>query len=253
MKLRMRLLATALPLVAASLAETNAVSAATFTYSSYSVPGEQTIQTTSPANIYSGMGQIDLNGSAPSSAGVTISAWCLDVYTTLLGNGYGGAGPFTYNISQLTPLTSATGFGTSDASPASEIGQLTATQIAEIGGLIQYGNNNVSQSNVSAATQLAIWEIEYGQYFQFTGVSTATQNQATLEISELGGIIGLDSNVALLTAITGETNQTLAYDFNPPDPPNPTPLPATLPLFATGIGGLGLLGWRRKRKAQAIA
>jgi hypothetical protein len=32
-----------------------------------------------------------------------------------------------------------------------------------------------------------------------------------------------------------------------------TPLPATLPLFATGFGALGLLGWRRKRKAQAIA
>ena len=31
-----------------------------------------------------------------------------------------------------------------------------------------------------------------------------------------------------------------------------TPLPAALPLFATGIGGLGLLGWRRKRKAQAV-
>ena len=31
-----------------------------------------------------------------------------------------------------------------------------------------------------------------------------------------------------------------------------TPLPATLPLFATGLGGLGLLGWRRKRKAQAV-
>jgi hypothetical protein len=30
-----------------------------------------------------------------------------------------------------------------------------------------------------------------------------------------------------------------------------TPLPATLPLFATGLGALGLLGWRRKRKAQA--
>jgi hypothetical protein len=28
------------------------------------------------------------------------------------------------------------------------------------------------------------------------------------------------------------------------------PLPATLPLFATGIAGLGLLGWRRKRKAE---
>jgi hypothetical protein len=32
-----------------------------------------------------------------------------------------------------------------------------------------------------------------------------------------------------------------------------TPLPAALPLFATGLGGLGLLGWRRKRKAQAVA
>jgi hypothetical protein len=31
--------------------------------------------------------------------------------------------------------------------------------------------------------------------------------------------------------------------------PVATPLPAALPLFATGLGGLGLLGWRRKRKA----
>jgi hypothetical protein len=32
-----------------------------------------------------------------------------------------------------------------------------------------------------------------------------------------------------------------------------TPLPAALPLFATGLGALGLLGWRRKRKAVAVA
>jgi hypothetical protein len=31
-----------------------------------------------------------------------------------------------------------------------------------------------------------------------------------------------------------------------------TPVPAALPLFATGLGGLGLLGWRRKQKAQAV-
>jgi hypothetical protein len=34
---------------------------------------------------------------------------------------------------------------------------------------------------------------------------------------------------------------------------NATPLPAALPLFATGLGALGLLGWRRKRKAAALA
>jgi hypothetical protein len=33
--------------------------------------------------------------------------------------------------------------------------------------------------------------------------------------------------------------------------PSAVPLPAALPLFATGLGALGLLGWRRKRKAQA--
>jgi len=33
-------------------------------------------------------------------------------------------------------------------------------------------------------------------------------------------------------------------------PVSDVPLPAALPLFATGLGALGLLGWRRKRKIQ---
>jgi hypothetical protein len=33
--------------------------------------------------------------------------------------------------------------------------------------------------------------------------------------------------------------------------PSETPLPAALPLFATGLGAMGLLGWRRKRKNAA--
>jgi hypothetical protein len=32
-----------------------------------------------------------------------------------------------------------------------------------------------------------------------------------------------------------------------------TPLPAALPLFASGLGALGLLGWRRKRTARSVA
>jgi hypothetical protein len=33
--------------------------------------------------------------------------------------------------------------------------------------------------------------------------------------------------------------------------PTATSLPAALPLFATGLGALGLFGWRRKRKTSA--
>jgi hypothetical protein len=36
-------------------------------------------------------------------------------------------------------------------------------------------------------------------------------------------------------------------------PISATPLPAAMPLFATGLGFVGMLGWRRKRKARAIA
>jgi hypothetical protein len=34
---------------------------------------------------------------------------------------------------------------------------------------------------------------------------------------------------------------------------SPTPLPAALPLYAAGIGVMGVLGWRRKRKQLAAA
>lgn len=36
------------------------------------------------------------------------------------------------------------------------------------------------------------------------------------------------------------------------DPIAPVPLPAALPLFVSGLGVMGLLAWRRKRKAAAL-
>jgi hypothetical protein len=41
--------------------------------------------------------------------------------------------------------------------------------------------------------------------------------------------------------------------WQPTTPLIATPLPAALPLFAGGLGALGLLGWRRKRKAVVLA
>jgi hypothetical protein len=37
--------------------------------------------------------------------------------------------------------------------------------------------------------------------------------------------------------------------FGTPTPPNQVPVPPAFPLFITGLAGLGLLGWRRKKAA----
>ena len=46
-------------------------------------------------------------------------------------------------------------------------------------------------------------------------------------------------------------NNNFTQTFQILGPGGVTPVPAALPLFATGLGLLGLLGWPRKRKAQA--
>jgi hypothetical protein len=120
-----------------------------------------------------------------------------------------------------------------------------------------------------------------------TGSITDTDISASpLAITGLSGYAGADNElffpgppftdvgISMVTAASDfnlqqSLNIVLVSFFNPPgDPlfptpggvyslasfdvtaaPTVTPLPAALPLFATGLGALGLLGWRRKRKA----
>jgi hypothetical protein len=63
-----------------------------------------------------------------------------------------------------------------------------------------------------------------------------------------------------LAGITADTTITSAiFSFgttagiNVPGVPSGVPLPGALPLFATGLAGLGLMKWRKKRKAPAAA
>ena len=74
---------------------------------------------------------------------------------------------------------------------------------------------------------------------------------------------GLITSVRIVTGTTAlgpsaspDVDLVVMDDFLYAEPqavPNETPLPAALPLFATGLGALGLIGWWRKRKAQAAA
>jgi hypothetical protein len=67
------------------------------------------------------------------------------------------------------------------------------------------------------------------------------------DLTPSGGTVGLVTYFGPWGFSGGSTDTVLTLT------PVATPLPAALPLFATGLGALGLLGSRRKRKAQAIA
>jgi len=54
------------------------------------------------------------------------------------------------------------------------------------------------------------------------------------------------------TSLSGDDNR-LAKDFYLSEAIVTAPLPGALSLFATGLGALGLLGWRRKQKAATAA
>ena len=225
----------ALSVLAGCSFEVRVAYATTFQYDSYSTINAQTINVLSPTVGYGEMGQLILNGAGPNS-GQTLTAWCLDVSVYLTTSG-------TYT---LGPLTTA---GAGGSNPA-----LTAGQVSEIGSLMLNGLS--SDTNSSAATQLAIWMLEYGSEFSYSGVSSTVTALAVTYESDvmLGGEWYCPNCTVTLLSSLGD--QSLGYALLPTEGGGTlpaVPLPATLPLFATGLGALGLLGWRRKQKATALS
>jgi hypothetical protein len=76
---------------------------------------------------------------------------------------------------------------------------------------------------------------------------------STTYMQDVCGVTGLNGSGDWCFAYTYQISPIIASVAPLTDWTAVTPLPAALPLFATGLGGLALLGWRRKRKAQAVA
>jgi hypothetical protein len=209
---------------AALLAGAPVASASTFTYSSYSVTNEQSINIFTPNNVSGGAGEIVLTGSG-ANAGHTIVAWCLDIYDFLTNSG-------TYNVGVLTTS------GSGGANPT-----LTTTQIGEIGALMAHGESLINTSHdVSAAIQLAIWEIEYGSAFTSNGITPSVSTLAATYVTDVkNGTWAPDSNVSLLS-LRGD--QTLGFL---------TPLPASWLMMLSVLAGLGFIAFRRQKHGPAAA
>jgi hypothetical protein len=76
----------------------------------------------------------------------------------------------------------------------------------------------------------------------------APGSNPTGTIVTINGLTTVGGNLTLLFAQASGSQASPIFDDVQI---SATPLPAALPLFASGLGALGLLGWRRKRKAQA--
>jgi len=95
----------------------------------------------------------------------------------------------------------------------------------------------------------------FSENLTVTLVTPGTNSLGVTASGTITGPAGFDPTPVFYSAAytqnAGPGTQINASFNNSTTPPNPIPLPAALPLFATGLGGLGLLSWRRKRKAQA--
>jgi hypothetical protein len=228
--------------------------ASDFTYSSYSVVDEVNVTISGkPSGPVSsafedgtfGSGQIVLYGSGLDLS-QTLDVWCIDATHMLQGSG-------TYQIIS----SNFTNNGANNGSAGGTV--IGSSVLGEIGALVNWGDRNINSTGtlqglsltglVSAATQLAIWTIEYpGGNATFSSANSAVNTLVTTLVSDA-------ENPSLFPAFAPDISLLEVVDPNNGDNQGlvylaPTPLPAALPLFATGLSAFGLLGWRRKRKAS---
>jgi hypothetical protein len=96
-------------------------------------------------------------------------------------------------------------------------------------------------------------------YFQsISGGTTATNGGSVTSGSAIGFVVvnnGLTAYAFFDDSGAGPDadydDMVVRIDYTPPQGNTQTPLPAALPLFASGLGAMGLVGWRRKRKTAA--
>jgi len=99
------------------------------------------------------------------------------------------------------------------------------------------------------------WQVASGVINSSTFLSYGTNNAfpdatcCTLSIT----FIPLQSSAASLTNSPDSVSSRQAPLTITFEPSSPVPVPTALPLFASGLGVMGLLGWRRKRKKVAAA
>jgi uncharacterized protein (TIGR03118 family) len=108
----------------------------------------------------------------------------------------------------------------------------------------QFGGDLLVGNRSSVASEINAFDPNTGDFKGTIPIDIGSNTGAALWALMFGnGAAGGDRNTLYFAdGINGELNGLIGA--------LQTPIPAALPLFATGLAGLGLLGWRRKRKAH---
>lgn len=199
-----------------------------------------TINGSTTKNVYLGG-----NALTDKSTSQTQVSWCVDYYHDIsLGSSY------TFNVGTTADMLKD-GF--------------TQSQINSLRGLANNSYGQVNNRDSSSAFQLAVWAILYGNgpvgESSVNSIYTIT-NGSSFKVS------GLTKNIAdlafnYLTSLSTPTpnRYQMTYLFDGLDctrncfqdqlafTPSPVPLPAALPLMASGIGLLGFAARRKKKMA----
>ncbi len=215
---------------------TASANADTFQADSFSQPnGAQNVTLTlGPLSKTVSAGEVNLHQNIPA---LDVLVWCLDLQDNLFV-------PYTYNVSMYTPGQNLPGL------PA---GGLDAGQVRQIASLILKGLTlgGADAGQDDAATQLAIWKVEYGAALSFQGLSAGLQNRLNLELADSlpGGI--LDCPTCSLKIFSDDVvapNQAMATVVNAvPGPVVGAGIPGVI---AAGMFMVGLA--RRRRQAASV-
>ncbi|HEY2444778.1 MAG TPA: PEP-CTERM sorting domain-containing protein [Rhizomicrobium sp.] len=194
----------------------------------------------SPQDVY--VGQVTFTTNANN----TIPVWCVDIYHDI---GLGGGQNIDYTVGILS--TDHDGHS------------LSTDQINSMSWLIIAGDAYVLShptADVSAAIQLAIWELEYGQAaggtgFSFSGESANVLNLATQYYNSAWAQKGNSYYDQYIYTLDNPNIQSFgAWGTIPPGgPPQLVPEPGALGLLGSGLLVLAGVGAFRKRKSRKLA
>jgi hypothetical protein len=226
--------------VAALLMMPMTAKADTFHMDSFSQPGgaQNITFDLGPIHRTVSAGEIDIHQNIPA---LDYLVWCLDISDFLVK-------PYTFQVNTFGP-GSAIG-----ALPGLPAGGLDAAQVRQIASLmlkgLTLGGADANQDD--AATQLAIWSVEYGPSISFSGLSAPLAGRLALLLldSANGGLIDCPTcSITLFTDAVEAPNQALGFAVNAvPGPVAGAGIPGVI---AAGMFMVGLAKRRRQRNIVA--